>query len=613
MGIDSGSAWRDPGSPEPPRPKIGEAKPMFVRKVTVTESGERRVYLELFDRQPKPGKKTRAVARLGPVNLLAGKLNGVLRGLRDMCEENFVSASEISAERIWAWGPVLVVRHLWEELGLRKTFTAACGRKVAEAAFALTANRLVDPGYTYGMDNWLEGVCLPDELGCGPAAIARRKNSGGSGISPDSVWDSTLRKLAAKRRIIESALFDTTRAMCRNRDEAVLYELQSTFVQRMTSRGDFMGWPTPRSQRNIRLHLGIIMCGSWPLTFRFFGGSEGNVGQIKRFIEESQRRFGFRKVLYVAPSGTDEEKLCQLESLGFDYLVGVRRRRDPRAIEVIQQAGRQWVKMDASTRVQEVLLPVEADVFVEGDTSAEMPTERYFLVHSRQDANEERASRRSVVSRALKALGELKRAVEEGRLKKPATIMARAERILAQGKGYRYISWRTTPKGRFEFWKDERKSSVRQAYEGISLLRTTNADLSPSSAVAIYEGLRRLENAFRAIQDTVASRSTRLALPDLEEHVASGEAGTLFAGHILVGQLAFLVRCRLQKRLLEQNITMSLEDAVRPLETISLAELRLGGEKHFVVSPGNRTARKIVRALGIESLEPTAKTRTADA
>lgn len=591
---------------------------MFLQKVTVTENRKKRVYLEIFDRKPDRGKKAEPIARFGPVNRLTGKLDAVVRGLREFCQERFVSTEEISAERVWPWGPILVAWHLWEETGLWRIISAACGRKVADTAFALTANRLIDPRWERGMDSWLEKVfVLPLEEGYGPrrGGATRRKSSGGSETSSDDPWDNTVRKLAAKHRAIETALLKTVKQMGGNCQEAVVYSLDTTFAERMTFRRHSMGWPARRPQRNIRLHFGTIVCGGWPLTLRFFGGSEPNAAQIKRFIEESQRRFGFQKVLFVAPSGTDEEKLHELESLGVHYLVGVRRRRDPRSVEVIQQAGREWVKIDANTKVQEVLLPVETDLSLQAASSEDADTERYFLVHSRQDAQEERVLRTSVVNRALGALEGVKRAIEEGRLKKPATIMTRVERILTDRRAYRYISWRITPQGRLEFWEDERKSSVRRAYEGISLLRTSGEGISPTSAVAVYEGLRRLEDAFDTIHDTAASRSSRLDLPELEEDAAPQPrqgVGNLFAGHLLVSQLAFLLRCRLEKRLLEKKMAMSVEDAVEPLETISLTELRIGGEKHLVASPGNRAARRIVRALGIESLSPTADARTAE-
>jgi hypothetical protein len=579
---------------------------MFIRKVTVTENRRKNVYVDIFDEHPTRGRKVRPIARLGPINTPAGNLDPLVRGLREFCQEKFLSANEICGERIASWGPVLIARRAWDELELGKMISAACGRGIAEVAFALTANRLVDPGCQRGMDNWLERVFLPGDVVCGSEGDALRKSMVRSESSAAIVWDKTLTKLATKRLSIEAALFDALKPTCLDGDRPVLYQLSSTFVQRVSPRRQLTGWPAQGPRKSTRLHFGVITCGGWPLGLRFFGSSEPEVPQIKRFIKESQRRFGFQKILFAASSGMEEEKLRQLESEGIAYLVGVRRRRDPKAIEVIQEAGRQWVKIDANTKVQEVLLPVEDDASLPENLSGETASERYFLVHNGQEEKEERALRTAVVNRALKALKELKADVESGRIKKPVTIMARAERILAERKGYRHISARLTPEGRFEFWKDERKSSVQRAYEGISLFKTTDTAISPSFAVAVYEELHRLETAFDTIHDTAAYRTARLPLPDLDEHTTDAGPGKLFAGHLLISQLAYFLQFWLGRQLLEKKIAMPLRDAIAALETLSLAELRVGEEKHLVASPGNRTARRIVRALGIGSLRPLA-------
>ena len=126
---------------------------MFLQKVTIMENRKKHVYLEIFDRKPDRGKKAEPIARFGPINRLTGKLDAVVKGLTEFCEERFVSTEEISAERVWSWGPILVAWHLWEETGLWRIISDACGRKVADAVFTLTANRLVNPSYEYGINN----------------------------------------------------------------------------------------------------------------------------------------------------------------------------------------------------------------------------------------------------------------------------------------------------------------------------------------------------------------------------------------------------------------------------------------------------------------------------
>ncbi len=577
---------------------------MFAKKVTVTENRKKHVYIEVFQDKPGGGRKPEPLARFGPVDRIAGKLDGVVNALREFCTEKFARPDEITPEAIRSWGPVMVSRHLWDELGLGKMISGVCGSDVSHAVFALTANRLIDPNYEHGMDKWLDRNFVVDARGRGLDLDRLRKKVLTTKSSSKCLWDAVLHKIAAKHRSVQRRFVKTVEPFCPDMREVFLYDVSGSFVEGAPSRRTPGGWAGQVGRRNIRLFLGAIACEDWPLSFRFFGGSEPSAAQIKRFAEESRRQLGFRKLIVVLPSGTDEEKLHELSSLGLHYLVGVRRRRDPRAVEAVQEAGHQWKRINNNIKVQEVLLPVESDAAFLGEPTDDFLTERYVLVHGAQEEKEEQTFRLAVVARALRALEQLTRAVEAGRVKKHATIMARADRILSERKAYRYISWRMTPEGRLLYWEDKAKSAVRRNYEGISLLKTSDPDISPPMAVRAYEGLRRLEIAYSKVYDAVALRSGFLPLPELEEKPRDGGSGDLFTAHLLITWLALLLRRRLEECLVEKKSTLSLEDALEALRTISLAEVRVAEDKRCFVSPGNRTAHKVLRALGIEALPP---------
>ncbi len=589
---------------------------MFVRKVMVTERGKKQVCLDVFRDVPGRDKRAKPIARLGPIGLAGRELDRLVRGLTELCEKKLALPRGLSAEHVRSWGPVAVAQHLWQGIGLGPIVSKACGRSVSGAVFALTANRFADPQYEHGMDAWLEKNFVPDESGALDPGRPRKvpSNRGASGCD---FWDSVLRGLAAKRRAIEQGLFDVARrggGLC---DGAVLYELSTDFVERRIASPRLAGHPAQSQTRNIRFFFGAAMCGDWPLRFALFGGSEPEASQLKRFARESQRRFGCRTVLVVLPSGIEEERLEQLRSVGLHYLVGVRRRRDPKALEVIREAGRKGLRIDRDMEVQEVLLPAESGSAPSVSDEEGAVRERYFLVHRKEDEREERALRIASIRRSLRALEELKQAVDAGRLKKPAAIMAEAEKILAYDKGYRYISWRVTPEGRFEFcfefWEDKEKSAVQQSYEGISLLKTSDPELSPGPAVQMYERLRRLEDAFDSIPDAVGYRPAALPLPEPVEDPARGEVASLLVGHLLVSQLALVLRSRLEELLVEKKVRLSLGDVIESLRTVSLVELRLGKDRRLLASPGNSVAKSVVRALGIGSLEPVTNPTRRDA
>jgi hypothetical protein len=532
---------------------------------------------------------------------VAGRLAESARETRKFCEEVFVSPKNIALEHVWSWGPALVARHFWDKTGLERIISASSGRDLSEIAFALSANRLVDPRYGHGMDVWTKRNFVPARDGTRLDLARLRRASGGRRKLSGDFWDNAIQKLAVRQQLIEESLLQAVRDKSGDGDQIALYELHADFVEGVRSRHGLSAVPAQRN--TFRLFLGAIMWGDWPVAVHLFGGSEPTGLQVKRLLEEAQRRFKSRRVLVVFPPGVEEEKVRQLESLGFCYLVGVRRRRDPKAVEVIRKAKGEWVVVDDDRRVQEVYLPPETDVPFGASEAQPNPSDRYFLVHSRRDQREERAFRAAVVQRSLRALEELKQAVESRKVKDSSAITERAERILGHSKSYRYISWRLTKEGQFQFWEDKEKSLLQRSYEGISLLKTNNPQLSATSAVRTYDRLRRLEEAFDTIYDARAFRATPLPLPELEEHSSEGDFGKLFAGHLLISQLAFSLRTAIEGRLSEKKVGLSFDDVVEALGSIVVAKLRIGRTRRpMLCAAADPAANKIAHALGIEKL-----------
>ena len=93
--------------------------------------------------------KKRVIAKLGRLDLLKGKLDDVVRSLRRYCEDHFVLPEEIASETSGVWGPILVARHLWEQVGLSGIIHERCRRPkgtfdVAETAFVLAAKDQIE-------------------------------------------------------------------------------------------------------------------------------------------------------------------------------------------------------------------------------------------------------------------------------------------------------------------------------------------------------------------------------------------------------------------------------------------------------------------------------------
>ncbi len=68
------------------------------------------------------------------------------------------------------WGPVLLARRLWEQMGVSEIIENNCKSPrqkfdVAGTAFVLVANRLCEPSSEHGLARWLEHTFVCDSHG----------------------------------------------------------------------------------------------------------------------------------------------------------------------------------------------------------------------------------------------------------------------------------------------------------------------------------------------------------------------------------------------------------------------------------------------------------------
>src|SRR3990172_45069 len=144
---------------------------MYVRTVRVpSSSGAVNEYVRVVEAYREQGKvRQRVVADLGRKDLLCAmlpKLRRVLEGTSDAAPEEDLEVLDAST-----WGPILVLRHLFEQLGLwpllDEVLRRSKGVPYADRVFALLANRLTCPKSEHGLARWLETDFVCDRQGRG--------------------------------------------------------------------------------------------------------------------------------------------------------------------------------------------------------------------------------------------------------------------------------------------------------------------------------------------------------------------------------------------------------------------------------------------------------------
>ncbi len=570
---------------------------MYVRTIQVRSSnGTLNEYVRVVEAYRENGKvKQRVIADLGRKDLLVAllpKLRRVLEGtpiLEGEGEEPFVILDAST------WGPVLVVRHLFEQLGLWEILDRFLGKAktvaFADRALVLVANRLTYPTSEHGMAGWLESDFLCDRQG--RRFVPRWRKRGRVRVHHQQLeaWYRTLDHLVMAKAEIEVALYGRLRDLFSLKPELVLYDITSTYFEGAGPAGlAAHGYSRDGKPQNVQVIVGVVMVNGWPIAHQVWEGNRLDHSTVLEAVEDLRRRFAFGRVVFVGDRGmVTEDTLAGLTRDGQGYLVGVKRRRNTQFDQYVRLVNeRKWKdcplgitagekKAPPRTRVQEV---------ASGEKGL-----RVFVIDSEERRQYEEAMRRRSMEKTREKLAAVQRRVARGELVEAAKIGAAAQRALSLHHGHRYYTWRLH-KGVFEFGPSA--NLVREKrLEGKYVIATTEKDLDALQAVQIYKDLSDVERGFRHLKDV-------LALRPIYHRIAPR-----VRGHIFVAALALLLERLLERRLKEAGVDLSAPEALQSLATIRLVTFRLPGQPpRRGVSSGCPRAREVLKALRISDLRP---------
>lgn len=546
----------------------------------------------------------RVVCNLGRKDLLAPHAEALLRILTG---EEKPKAKSIDAHATDSsdWGPMLVARHLWQELGLQRSLDSLPQRggdrgELADRALALVTNRLCLPTSEHGMARWLETdyVCnrsgkrwLPEWRDEAQRLASRRPRVR---VSDHQLrqWYSTLDRLIARKKQIEKELFLRLRNLFALNVDLVFYDLSSTYFEGQGPVGlAEHGKSRDEKPRNRQILVGLVMIDGWPIAHHVWRGNLRDASTVEGVLDDLQKRFGLRRVVFVGDRGmvtSDNIELIRARHQG--YVVGLNRRRRPQVQRYLQRATGAWLDCSVGISARE---KAEVPRTLVQEVASDQEGVRVFVVHSDERVAYERGEREKAMQRVCKRLEALKERVAKGRLKAPEKIGAAAARTLARNHGSRYYSWELKD-GQFHYFEDPAKLEPEQALEGKYLIQTEEKNLSATEAVEIYKDLGEVERAFRELKDVIEMRPIYHQKPQRVE------------AHVLIAALAFLIDRALEKKLKAAGSDLSSKETWTLLKTVRVVEFNLGnaGERKRSITRGSARAAQVLRTLGIKHLDP---------
>jgi len=583
---------------------------MFVRSVKVPSSnGTVHEYVRIVGSVWEQGKvKQKVIANLGRRDTLEAVLpllNNFLKGeddqqrlARQLGQEGPIEVLDAST-----WGPMLVARYFFGQLGLWKLLDA--GRRWPKLrpeedpdddwvsrVLVLITNRLVRPSSEHALAVWLETDYVCDRAGRRYVPCWKTQGRVQVDMRQLQCWYRTLDHLLLNKDELEVAMYERLRTLFDFQADLVMYDLTSTYFEGH-GPADLAkhGYSRDGKPRNVQVVVGVVMVAGWPIAHHVWAGNTRDSATVKEVIQDLAKRFRFRRIVFVGDRGMVTKSNLEMlnENKDHGFLVGMTRRQNPEAEALIDRVDEsKWVDCPMGINAREKKDPPRTRV---QEVKCDRQGVRVFVVDSDERRAYEVRQRTKAMKRVHDALQNVQTRVAKGKLKKPEKIGAAVERALQRNHGYRYYAWELK-EGRLEIFEHPVNLPREKKYEGKYLIQTDQAAITSEEAVAYYKDLNEVERGFRSLKDPLGMRP-------IWHHLARR-----VKAHIFVAALAFLIERMLERALKDAELPLSAQSALEALKTIRHVQFRVNGKLHNGVTPGSSHARQVLKALKLTDPRP---------
>lgn len=579
---------------------------MFIRSIKVpSSSGVVHEYVRVVESVRDHRRvRQKVVLNLGRRDTLLTILPLLQRFLQGDAAPPLPPDGSLEALEASTWGPVLVVRHFFDRLGLWSLLDS-CRRwprlqpdedpddDWPSRVLALIANRLVHPVSEHALAGWLETDYVCDRVGRRYLPHWKQQRRVRVDLKVLQCWYRALDHLILNQAKIELALYGRLRDLFHFEPDLVFYDLTSVYFECHGPAGLAKhGYSRDGKPRNVQVVVGVVMVAGWPIAHHVWAGNTRDSKTVAEVVKDLTKRFAFRRVVFVGDRGMVTEKnldVLQQAEGDWGFLLGMTRRQNPEAEALIDRVVEaQWLDCSSGINGQEATVKQRTRV---QEVTCERGGVRAFVVDSEERRGYEQRQREQAMERVRLSLEKLQTRVARGRLKDPAKIGAAVQRILTRNHGHRYYAWELVA-GRFAFTEHPVNLPREKKYEGKYLIQTDQPEMTAREAVAQYKELNEVERGFRSLKDPLGMR------PIWHRNERRVRA------HIFVAALALLLERMLERALQDAGVPLSAQAALTALQTIRQVRFQVEGQERTGVTPGSAHARQVLRALKIMALRP---------
>lgn len=532
---------------------------MFIKtSIAKNKDGSLRTYLQLAEAFRVDGKpRHRIICTLGRADdpETQEKMKKMAESLMRSCEQlKLINLSEdLKAEYSKEYGPCLVFKRLFNELGMAKIFTEAfkdipTDFDITEALFNMMLNRLSDPTSKRQMTMWEQNV------------------EGAQSFDLHQYYRA-LDYMIEHKNSIETRIFFNMRDLFNTELDIVLFDT-TTLVYYGEGADKSEDGKKPQDQELLdygfskahrgdlkQVVVGVLMSKEGiPLGHEVFSGNTNDVTCFSQIIDQVKKKYGLSKLILVGDRGMiSKANIKSLEDSKLNYILGYRMR-------TISKLERAKVLSQADLRK----LTNHKLEYKE----VQYQNQRLVVCYNAERAELDRLHREDEVKRLREKI-------------KGSTV----KQLISNPSHRKFIKLNDE---KTKATIDEEKIKEDALYDGVFVL-TTNTELSCLQVVERYKDLWQIENGFRQLKD------------ELEMGPIYHWKDRRIRAHIMICFLAFCLRVALYKKLklhFKKEI-FSFTEVQRDLRALHVIGLNIGGRRVKLRTELKDGASHIFRAIGM--------------
>ncbi len=487
------------------------------------KDGSQREYLQLVESRRVNGQPRQIVLMtLGRTDTDDGraKIRKITQALLKNNSEYTLLDPEkhLSCERAMEYGPLLIFKKLWNEMGFGEVIEEEMSKNdaefsIVESIFNMVLNRVTEPCSKAQLELWQDDVY-------------------GLKKFESHQYYRALDYLIDNKESIEQGLYHRVRDLFSQSVDVVLFDTTTVVYFGEGDKGEDLlkqGFSKDKRFDLKQVVIGVLMSKEGiPLGYEVFPGNNNDVTCFKNIIEKVKDKFQLGKVILVGDRGMISQKnINYLEKNGYEYILGYRMRTIP--------------KKDRSKVLNKAKLKKSSDTLEYREVKYE--GQKLIICYNPERAEKDKEHREEIIEKLrvkLKSTKDPKGLVSNAHYKKFLKIYGSKPQI------------------------DEERVLQDAQYDGVYVI-TSNTKFSAQYIIHSYKDLWQVEQAFRQLKS------------ELKVGPMYHWKDRRVRAHIMVCFISLVMRTVFYKSLQEEDENVSYPKVMRDLKSLQAIEQKILG------------------------------------